>query len=102
MTSQRAQTGQTIVLYGVGFGPVTPSIPADQIVGQSNMLMGSLQVSIGGLPAVVQYSGLAPGFVGLYQFNVVVANVAASDKVPVTFTLGGVAGVQTLYLAVRN
>ena len=62
----------------------------------------SLQISIGGKSATLSYWGLAPNFVGLYQFNVVVPNVAASDAVPLTFTLGGVSGTQTLYLAVGN
>jgi uncharacterized protein (TIGR03437 family) len=56
----------------------------------------------GGLPTVLSYSGLAPGYVGLYQLNVVVPNVPASDAVQVTVTLGGTAGTQTLYIAVGN
>ena len=52
--------------------------------------------------ATVVYWGLAPGAIGLYQFNVVVPNVADSDAVPVTFTLGGVAGTQTLFTAVHQ
>jgi uncharacterized protein (TIGR03437 family) len=43
-----------------------------------------------------------PTFVGLYQFNVVVPNIAASNTAPVTFSLGGVSGTQTLSLAVGN
>ena len=102
VTSQRAKAGETIVIYGIGFGAVTPSIPAGQIVGQSNALVNSFQLKIGNQLATVQYAGLAPGFVGLYQFNVVVPNVAVSDKVAVTFSLGGVAGTQVLYLSVGN
>jgi uncharacterized protein (TIGR03437 family) len=45
---------------------------------------------------------LAPSLVGVYQLNVVVPNVAPSDAVPVTFTLGGVPGAQTLYTSVGN
>jgi uncharacterized protein (TIGR03437 family) len=62
----------------------------------------NLQVSLGGAPATVSYAGLAPGFVGLYQFNIVVPNVAPSDAVPLTFTLGGFSGSQTLFIAVGN
>jgi uncharacterized protein (TIGR03437 family) len=40
--------------------------------------------------------------VGLYQINLVVPAVAASDAVPVTFTLGGTSGPQTLFIAVQN
>jgi uncharacterized protein (TIGR03437 family) len=43
---------------------------------------------------------LAPDAVGLYQINLTVPNVAASDAVPLTFTLGGVTGTQTLYVPV--
>jgi uncharacterized protein (TIGR03437 family) len=102
VASQRAKAGQTIILYGVGFGSVTPNIPAGEVVGQSNALVDSFVMKIGNQLATVQYAGLAPGFVGLYQFNVVVPNVASSDKVAVTFSLGSVAGTQTLYLAVGN
>jgi uncharacterized protein (TIGR03437 family) len=49
----------------------------------------------------VTYEGLAPTFVGLYQFNVVIPNIPAKDKAPVTFTLNGTAGTQTLALPVQ-
>jgi len=29
--TRRAQTGDTIVLFGVGLGPVTPNVPAGQV-----------------------------------------------------------------------
>jgi len=101
-TSQPAKPGDVIVMYGVGFGAVSPtSLPvAGQIVQQPNSLP-SFSISIGGAPAMVQYAGLAPNYVGLYQFNVVLPAIAASNAAPVTFTVGGVAGTQTLYLAVN-
>jgi uncharacterized protein (TIGR03437 family) len=40
--------------------------------------------------------------VGLYQFNVTVPAVANSDLVPLTFTLGGEGGTQTLFTAVQQ
>jgi uncharacterized protein (TIGR03437 family) len=101
VNSQPAKPGDTIVLYGVGFGPVTPAIPPGQIVQQINQLTGNFSISIGGVNASVTYAGLAPNYVGLYQFNVVVPQVPSGNAVPVTFTLGGVAGSQTLYTAVQ-
>ncbi len=47
------------------------------------------QLSIGGVPTTATYSGLAPNYTGLYQFNITVPDVAAGT-VPVTFTLNGV------------
>jgi uncharacterized protein (TIGR03437 family) len=98
----RVKPGDTIVLYGVGFGPVTPDSPAGQLVTQANRLQSTFQASFAGSPATVTYSGLTAGFTGLYQFNVVVPNVAASDSVPFTYSLGGVAGPQNLIIAVQN
>jgi len=100
-TSQRAKAGDTITLFGVGFGSVNGDVSAGQIVQNLNTLTQALQVFIGGTQANVTYYGLEPNFVGLYQFNVVVPAVTASDKVPVTFRLGGTAGTQTLYIAVQ-
>jgi uncharacterized protein (TIGR03437 family) len=104
LTSQRAKPGDNIILFGIGFGPVTTNLPAGQIAqGTGNTLpTGSFQISFDGTPATVNYAGLSPDSVGLYQFNVVVPNVAANDLTPVTFTLGGVAGTQTLYTAIGN
>jgi uncharacterized protein (TIGR03437 family) len=102
VTSRRAQPGDTITLYGIGFGPVVPGIPAGQVVQQSNTLAASLQVKFGTTLATTTYDGLAPSAVGLYQVNVVVPAIPSSDSVPLTFTLGGVAGTQTLYLAIQN
>lgn len=103
ITSQRARPGDTIILYGVGFGPVTPNSPAGQIVTQSNTLSGNFQISFGGVPATsVSFAGLTGGYLGLYQFNVVVPSVPASDTVPVTFSLNGTPGTQTLLIPIQN
>ena len=91
-----------ITLYGIGFGSVTPDIPAGQITTQSNQLAQLLQISFGQTPAQLAYAGLAPEFVGLYQFNVVVAAVLGSDLVPFTFNPGGVSGMQTPYTSVHQ
>jgi uncharacterized protein (TIGR03437 family) len=103
LNSRPAQPGDEIVLYGIGFGPVSPNLPAGQLVQQANTLASSLEMSVGGVPVTnVPYSGLAPGFTGLYQFNIVVPASTGTGAVPLTFTVGGVAGTQTLYLAVGN
>jgi len=91
--SRLAKPGETIVLFGIGFGPVTPDIPAGQIVQQLNSVNSLLRFSIGNKPAVIEYAGLAPYSTGLYKFNLVV---------PVTITLDGVSGEQTLYTAIGN
>jgi len=100
--SRQAKPGETILVYGIGFGSVTPSIPAGQIAQQSNTVSLPLQVMFGSTPATLSYDGLAPNYVGLYQFNVVVPNVPDNDLVPFSFTLNGMSGAQTLYTAVHR
>ena len=102
VASRRAKVGETIVLYGVGFGPVTPTLPAGQVVLLANSLIAPLQVSFGPVKATVLFAGLVSGSIGLYQFNVIVPNVVPNDAVPLTFTVGAVAGTQTLFIAIQN
>jgi uncharacterized protein (TIGR03437 family) len=103
VNSHPAQPGETIVIYGIGFGPVKQNIPAGQIASGETQLTLPLNFMFGQTSAQLAYSGLAPGFVGLYQLNVVVPAVAASDAVPLTFTLGGAAGMQQrLFTAVQQ
>ena len=102
VASRPAHPGETITMYGIGFGGVVPNIPADEIVTESNKLAASLQILFGQTSAQIPYEGLAPQFVGLYQFNVVVPAVPDSDLVPLTFNLGGAAGTQMLYIAVHQ
>jgi uncharacterized protein (TIGR03437 family) len=48
-------------------------------------------VTIGGVAAQVTYSGLAPGFAGLYQVNAIVPNaVASGDDINLVLSIGGV------------
>ena len=101
MPTARAKPGDTITLYGVCFGPVTPNIDAGIVVGQSNTLPG-FQASFAGVAATIQFAGLVQGSVGLYQFNVVVPKVPANDATPFTFNLGTNTGTQTLLVPIGN
>jgi uncharacterized protein (TIGR03437 family) len=106
VASRQAKPGETITIYGVGFGPVVDgnnqSISAGTIVGAANKLTNSFSMTFGTTSATLGYAGLAPSFVGLYQFNVVVPNVPNNDLVPLSFSLNGATGSQTLFTAVHN
>jgi uncharacterized protein (TIGR03437 family) len=70
-------------------------------VQQLNALAATFQISIGGVPATFSYAGLAPGYTGLYQFDIVVPFVGPGNAV-LTFSLGATAGTQKLFLAVGS
>jgi uncharacterized protein (TIGR03437 family) len=100
ITSSPAKVGETITLYGVGFGPVNTGQQAGQIVQSINSITTPLTMFFGLAQATLSYQGLAPQAIGLYQFNVVVPNVAG-NLVPLTFILGSSNSAQTLYTAVQ-
>jgi uncharacterized protein (TIGR03437 family) len=75
---RRARAGETIVLYGVGFGATAVPVSAGLIVDRPAPLP-NVVVTIAGNRAEVTYAGLAPNLVGLYQFNVVVPRTATGD-----------------------
>ena len=96
--SRPALPGDVIVLYGVGFGPVCNtasagcvSPPDAQIIQQSNTLQTTLDIIFGGSAgsqADLTYAGLALNSVGVYEIDLVVPEVPASNVTTLSFTLG--------------
>jgi uncharacterized protein (TIGR03437 family) len=72
------KSGNRIVLYGIGFAGVTPNVPAGNIATVSTSLSNTV-VRIAGQDAIVEYAGLAQGYVGLYQFNIIVPSAPSGD-----------------------
>jgi uncharacterized protein (TIGR03437 family) len=90
--STPAHAGDTIVLYCAGLGTVNPRVTDGAAApGQPLSTTVSLpQLMIGGQPAVVRFSGLTPGFAGLYQLNASVpSGVQTGSAVPLTVTIDG-------------
>jgi uncharacterized protein (TIGR03437 family) len=91
--SRAAQQGEYITIYCTGLGSVSNQ-PATGAVASSttpSQTSGpSIAVSIGGISAPVTFSGLAPGFLGLYQVNVQVPSKSPTGPaVPLTISMGG-------------
>ncbi len=99
-----AKPGETLIYYGIGFGPLTPfSIPiAGQIVQTVGTLGYKTEWTIGGAAASVLFQGLIPGLVGVYQFNVVVPPDAQSGDLSLELTQNGDTVKQSLFLPVQR
>lgn len=95
-----ARAGETIVTYGIGFGAVTPAVNPGVIATAATSL-ANLRVLFGQTQATVSYGGLAPNFVGLYQFNIVVPNGLTAGDVPISFTADGAAAQADLFTTVQ-
>jgi uncharacterized protein (TIGR03437 family) len=84
--------GSLVVIYCTGLGAVTNQPPTGFAAPMSPLAETTTKptVVIGGAPAGVQFSGLAPGLVGAYQVNAMVPNsLATGDAVPITISIGG-------------
>ena len=75
---------------GTGFGPVDPPLGTGA-PSTGNQITSTATMTIDGLPADIQFAGVAPGFVGLNQINVVVPGLARTNAAdPVVLTINGV------------
>jgi uncharacterized protein (TIGR03437 family) len=84
--------GDTAVIYATGLGRTSPPIdsgtpaPSDPLPAA----VISPTVTLGGAPMAVDYAGLVPGSVGLYQINVVVPRAAPTGlEIPLVVNQGG-------------
>ncbi len=88
--STPAKPGETITLYGSGFGPTNPGIPNGEIPTVSANLANTVTIRIGGVDVTPTFAGISARSAGLYQFNVRVPDSAADGDLPVVATLAGV------------
>ena len=98
-----AQAGETVLLFGTGLGTVTNQPDTGQAASANPLskTMTTPTVTIGGREAPVEFSGLAPNFVGLYQVNVVIPSELLPGEHPVQLTIGGVSSNTTVTISVR-
>ena len=85
-----ARPGETITLYGSGFGPTTPAVPNGEISTTPANLASTATIRIGGVDVTPTFAGLAARSAGVFTFTVVVPAAAADGDLPVVATLGGV------------
>ena len=84
--------GDVIVIFCAGLGAVDPPLAAGTAAPSSPpaKTKNPVKVTIGEKNAPVIFSGLAPGFAGLYQVNVQVpTGITPGDKVPVVLSVMG-------------
>jgi uncharacterized protein (TIGR03437 family) len=108
LCGEPAAIGDAIQIYVTGLGRATPNgnpvgntlKTGDVAPAGGNPLYRTVEtprVTIGGVDAAVAFSGVAPGFAGLYQVNVTVpAGAATGDDVPLTITIGGASDTATI------
>lgn len=87
-----AAKGSVVLIYGTGEGSLTPFVPTGTISGPSLPLpkpSADVSVTIGGVPATIQYAGEAPGLVaGVIQINATIPTDIGSGPQQVVLKIG--------------
>ncbi len=96
-----ATPGDVIILYAVGCGPTSPASPPGQQATGLASLTRPVEVTVEGMQAHINYSGIYPPFVGLYRIDIVVPNVPNGDR-RIDLSVDGVSTGQSLFLTVGN
>jgi len=96
------KAGETLVVYGVGFGPTLSAVLAGRVFSGSTATANAVSVTIGGVAvpqANVKFSGVVEA--GLYQLNIVMpSNLGSGDKAIVA-TVGGAQSQTNILLSVQ-
>jgi uncharacterized protein (TIGR03437 family) len=89
--SNPVHRGDTLVIYATGLGLTTPAVDPGSPAPYDPLATLVIQpsVTLGGVPLQIDFAGLTPGYVGVYQINVEVKNkVTPGWTVPLVIDQG--------------
>src|SRR5207237_2508095 len=90
---------QVITLFITGAGAVAPSVSTGSAPLAATAIPDlptpaqTAKVTVGGVPASIQFIGTPAGLVGVTQINYLVPSGVTAGSQPVVVTIGGVASV---------
>jgi uncharacterized protein (TIGR03437 family) len=83
-----ARVGDTVSLYGVGFGPTTPTVPAGKAYTGAAPINDSFSLYLNNVLVKPSFVGMSSA--GLYQINLVVPAGVGEGDVPLVAYVNGV------------
>jgi uncharacterized protein (TIGR03437 family) len=106
VTTTPAKPGETIVLWGTGFGPTSPvapvgvPVPSDQAYATTN----AVSATVNGTPAAVYQNQafLAPTSAGEYQLAITIPANAPDGDLPVVITVNGAQSPTGVFVTVQH
>ncbi|MDE3198095.1 MAG: IPT/TIG domain-containing protein [Acidobacteriota bacterium] len=104
VTTTPAKPGDTLILWGTGFGPTNPAVPAGQNTPSTGIATPAdgITVAIGGIQAQVLGAALTPGVAGVYQIVVQVPPNAPNGNLQVSAQVAGLFSPPNIFLAVQQ
>jgi uncharacterized protein (TIGR03437 family) len=100
--SHPAKAGDVLIIYATGLGAVDPPVPDGH--NDLAVLHSTSQtpvITIGGVPAVVGFSGMAPQFVGVNQLNIVVPPGVTPGTAALQVQFGAIKSSDQVIIAVQ-
>ena len=86
-----AQRGDVLQIFATGLGQTDPPAQSGEGAPSFTRVLLPVTVTVGGVDAPVEYQGLAPNYVGLYQVNVrLPTTVTPGDNVEVVIRQNGI------------
>lgn len=87
-----ARQGEVVSVYATGLGAVSnpPPSGAPALSDPVSVTVNGATATVSGRPAVVLFSGLAPGFVGVYQVNLRIPEATPIGNATLVITSQGV------------
>jgi uncharacterized protein (TIGR03437 family) len=106
LTTQPAKIGdpQTLVILATGLGPVNPPIATG--AGDPAVIHNTTTnpvVLVGNVQAQLVFSGILPGFPGVYQVNIIIQpGTPTGNAIPLQIQMGGITTSNQITIAVSN
>jgi uncharacterized protein (TIGR03437 family) len=83
-----AKPGDSVIIFGVGFGPTTPSVAAGQTFAGAAPLANPVSILVNGVSVAPVFAGLSAA--GLYQFNLTIPSGLGDGDVSVAASINGI------------
>jgi len=98
-STRPVKKGETVELFGTGFGPTDPVVPAGQVyTGNGAPVIQPVTVTIGGVAQTLTAYEVGAG---LYQINLTIPTTVGSGEQPLLATVGGLSTPSNVVLTVQ-
>ena len=94
-----AKAGDTVLIYGVGFGPTNPAVPAGKPFAGAAPALDAVTLMINGTAIQPSFAGLSGA--GLFQFNVTIPPGLGTGDQAITATVNGVSTQSKVVIALQ-
>jgi uncharacterized protein (TIGR03437 family) len=97
-----AKPGETIILWGTGFGVTNPAAPDGQVVPPGAHTLSGVGVTVGGQPVTVLGAALASGLAGVYQIAIQLPASLANGDYTIVATVSGTQSISSVVMTVHQ